>query len=103
MVPKTAPQLKFWVFLDVEPGTAVDTCGVDVVAGGKSTTVWSKVGNLAGGTTAQAWKPAAANLQAWSGQSVQLKVWFDQKLHDQANKAKVGFVVDELEVQGSCP
>jgi hypothetical protein len=102
-VPKSSPALKFWVFLDVEPGTAVDACGVDVVAGGKATTVWSKAGNLGGGTTAQAWKPASANLQAWAGQSVQLRVWFDQKVQSQAGKAKVGFVVDEFEVQGSCP
>jgi hypothetical protein len=102
-IPKSGAKLKFWLYLDVEPGTAVDTCGIDVVAGGKATTVWSKNANLGGGTTGQAWKEQAGDLAAWAGQSVQIRVWFDQKVHDTASKAKLGLVLDELEVLGACP
>ncbi len=102
-VPKSLPKLKFWVYLDVEPGTAVDTCGVDVVVAGKATTVWSKAKDMGGSTTAQAWKLQNVDLAGFAGQTVQLRAWFDQKVHDAASKQKLGFLVDELEVTGGCP
>lgn len=105
-MPKGKSTLKFWVFLDVEPGFSVHQCGVDVVdavSGAVLASIWNKNKDLNGGTTGQAWKPVTADVSAFAGKQVKLKAWFDSKLYDTSNKEKVGFVVDELEIGGDCP
>lgn len=102
-VPAAPSQLKGWVYLDVEPGTAVHLAGIDVVVAGVATPVWSKLKDLSGSTTGQAWKPIAMDLSPWAGKVVQVKAWFDQVKYDTSNKAKLGFVLDEVEVVGKCP
>ncbi len=102
-VPGAPSQLKGWIYLDVEPGPAVHLAGIDLVSAGVTTPLWSKLKDLNGSTTAQAWKPFAVDISAWAGKSVQVKAWFDQVKYDTSNKAKMGFVLDELEVVGSCP
>lgn len=103
IVPKPLAGLQFWVYIDVEPGTAVDDCGVDLVVAGSAKPLWSKAKDLKGSTTAQAWKLMTVDLSPWAGQSAQLKVWFDQKVQSGASKAKLGVVFDEVAVQGACP
>ncbi len=102
-VPKSPSQLKGWIYLDVEPGTAVHLAGIDLVSGGTTTPLWSKLKDLSGSTTGQTWKPFSVDLSPWAGKSAQVKVWFDQVKYDTSNKAKMGFVLDELEVVGPCP
>ncbi len=102
-VPASPSQLKGWIYLDVEPGTAVHLAGIDLIVGGITTPLWSKLKDLGGSTTGQTWKPFAVDLSPWAGQSAQVKVWFDQVKYDTSNKAKMGFVLDELEVVGPCP
>ncbi len=102
-VPGTPAQLKGWIYLDVEPGTAVHLAGIDLIVGGVDTPLWSKLKDLSGSTTGQAWLPFSVDLSPWAGKSAQVKVWFDQVKYDTSNKALMGFVLDELEVVGSCP
>ena len=102
-VPAGPSALTGWVYLDVEPGTAVHLAGIDVVSGGVTTPLWSKLKDLGGGTTQQTWKPVNADLTPWAGKSAQIRVWFDQLKYDTSNKTKMGFVVDELVVTGKCP
>ncbi len=102
-VPPAPSALKGWLYLDVEPGTAVHLAGIDLVAGGVTTSLWSKIKDLNGGTTGQAWVPFQVDLSPWAGQSAQVHVWFDQVKYDTSNKAKMGFVLDELQVAGACP
>ena len=80
-----------------------DLAGIDVVVAGVATPVWSKLKDLSGSTTGQAWKPIAMDLSPWAGKVVQVKAWFDQVKYDTSNKAKLGFVLDEVEVVGKCP
>ena len=102
-VPNAPSQLKGWIYLDVEPGTAVHLAGIDIVVAGVTTPLWSKLKDLNGSTTGQAWLPFNVDISAWAGKSAQVKVWFDQLKYDTSNKAKMGFVIDELEIVGACP
>ena len=104
-VPSQQAALTFWLYLDVEPGTAVHQCGLDVIdsAGVVTASVWSKNKDLQGGTTGQQWKQQSVSLAQWAGKSVQLRFWFDQVKFDMSNKDKLGMVVDELQLVGACP
>lgn len=103
----TAPSIRFWTLLDVEPGTAVHQCGIDVMdaaTGAKLATVWSKNQQLGSGTTSAKWLQQEAPLPATlAGKQVKLRAWFDQLKYDTSNKDKLGWIVDELEVLGFCP
>ncbi len=102
-VPKSSASLSFWAYLDVEPGTAVQAAGVDVVLGGTNTTLWSKNKDLGGGVTGPKWVQVVVDLTPWAGQSVQLRAWFDTLVWDSSNKNKLGYILDEFQVSGPCP
>jgi hypothetical protein len=104
-VPTGAPSIAFWVALDAEPGTAVHQVGLDVIdvaTGAIKVGLWNKNDNLKGSTMG-AWKDQLVSLAPWAGKQVKLRFWFDQVKYDTSNKSKLGFVVDEIEIQGSCP
>jgi hypothetical protein len=101
------PGLTFWALLDVSPGAGIHQAGVDVVdATTKAVlaTVWSKNVDLKSGTTGGKWLAQQATIPAaLAGKSVRLRVWFDQLKYDTSNKQKLGLLVDELELTGTCP
>ena len=102
-----SPTLRFWTLLDVEPGSAIHQCGIDVTdsaSGAKLASVWSKNGQLSSGTTGAKWVKQEVVLPAnLAGKSVKLRAWFDQLKYDSSNKDKLGWIIDELEILGVCP
>lgn len=106
-LPKNA-KLKFAVLLDVSPGAGIHQAGIDLVnpqTGAVLSSAWSKNVQLQSGTTGGKWIDQLVTLGAGTpaGSQVALRVWFDQVKYDTSNKQKMGFAVDELEVQGDCP
>jgi hypothetical protein len=94
--------LSFWVYFDGEPAAGLHQFGLELIEPGKApVSVWSKNDDLKGNTQQQ-WKAQNVSLQAWSGKAdVQLRWWFDVK--DSVNDNKIGLLVDEMTVLGTCP
>jgi hypothetical protein len=89
------------VFFDGEPSAGVHQFGLEVVAAGKTTSLWSKNVDLKG-NTAGAWKQLQASLAPWAGQQVRLRWWFDVAVAYPKEGGK-GLYLDAVRVEGACP